>query len=131
MLSSNVIVFFYSFWMMVADAFRMSGRCDEPSSEPGEPRLRSPHARPRRRWKTDEVSRAVMPPLVLTLDFLLVFLQFGASVSPRNASSARLDAASQAPPPRWPGCAAAFPTCSWSTTAAPAMCFAASWWRAR
>jgi hypothetical protein len=26
-LSSNVIVFFYSFWMMVADALRMSGRC--------------------------------------------------------------------------------------------------------
>jgi len=25
------------------------------------------------------VSRAVVPPLVLTLDFLLVFLQFGAS----------------------------------------------------
>ena len=26
-LSSNVIVFFYSFWMMIADALRMSGRC--------------------------------------------------------------------------------------------------------
>ena len=25
-LSSNVIVFFYSFWMMIADALRMSGR---------------------------------------------------------------------------------------------------------
>ena len=25
-LASNVIVFFYSFWMMVADAVRMSGR---------------------------------------------------------------------------------------------------------
>jgi hypothetical protein len=26
-LSINVITFFYSFWMMVADALRMSGRC--------------------------------------------------------------------------------------------------------
>ena len=38
-LSSNVIVFFYSFWMMVADAFRMSGRCAPcgraPPAQPG------------------------------------------------------------------------------------------------
>jgi hypothetical protein len=34
------------------------------------------------------VSRAVVPPLVLTLDFLLVFLQFGAP-APRPVSRRR------------------------------------------
>ena len=47
-LSSNVIVFFYSFWMMVADAFRMSGRCVDcgraPPAQPGASRARPPAA---------------------------------------------------------------------------------------
>lgn len=121
-LSSNVIVFFYSFWMIIADAMRSAGSY-APKTEP---RLRpvqcsSAHAPRRARWKSTDVSRAVVPPLVLTLDFLLVFLQFGATtvhLSSQNRteqrSAARLDCPrSQAPPRRWPACAAASPTCSW------------------
>jgi len=56
--ASNVILFFYSFWMLVANSLVASGR-----------------------FKPTVVSRRVMSFTVLVLDFTLIFLQFGAATA--------------------------------------------------
>ena len=57
-LSSNVILFFYSFWMVLANILVLAGR-----------------------FKPTVVSRRVMSFTTLLLDFTIVFLQFGAATA--------------------------------------------------
>ena len=57
-LSSNVILFFYSFWMVLANILVLAGR-----------------------FKPTVVSRRVMSTITLSLDFTIVFLQFGAATA--------------------------------------------------